>query len=552
MSEKIRRSSRSNKGTNKYLQNQRLAELEYVKARQAHHDNTEGNEGGVEVVKCLVCGTTDDNYDEENDPNGDMIQCDTCNTWQHIKCMTGGESAEGLDNYECSLCSPSSHPDLEYVIDPATWQKKSRAKVRERDDDESNYEGNEPQGDQEDIPDEVVRRPTKRKKDDRSGKKKLHPNHDQESKLRDSALKMFGELFTRYVIPETVAAQKFHLPPKTSVKELSEKLAGELEQELYAANHNQETTNLNDSYKEKVRVLYSNLKDKKNINMKTLVINEVLSFSKLVKMSVNELVNPDLQHFRERVDSEALNQLVVEQPHKPMYHKTHKGEELIEDPNAYEPEDIIFNKDILAAKLEARMKDSENAVGGDTPAEETSKNQGVDADGNAHNSEIPRKISEPENSWKCSMEYKEIHADFSGTVDYIGSSEEISNTVRRDAIGDGAFVMEGRLKDEDAESYLQQMSSSRTFVAYLLKPQNNAHDSGQFEELYEFLQSRQRYGALMSKRKYVRHVYVIPCTAGDDLKVFNYFKSLRDQKDLIQENSFLVVAIVRTDMLDVT
>ncbi|SCU92191.1 LAFA_0F08658g1_1 [Lachancea sp. 'fantastica'] len=543
MDESIRRSSRSNKGVNQHLQRQRQAELEYVKARKVQHNSEKLVEDKPEVVKCLVCGTTDENYDEENDPNGDMIQCDTCNTWQHIKCMTGNEGADDMENYDCSLCAPSKYPNLTYAIDPDSKLEVSFTK-RRADDDQNDYINDGLENVSDGVEEEIYHRPVKRKK----SSKKAASFKDSESKQRESALKMFKDLFAKYIIPETTAARTFQLPPDTSIDILSNHFSGELEKELYEACISSDTGKLNDLYKEKVRVLFSNLKDQKNIDMKTLVINKKLPFNKLVKMSVNELINPDLRHFREKVDNEALDNLVLEQPDRPKYHKTHKGDELIENQNDYEPEDVIFNRDIVATKL----KENAESDRGSDPSDDRSSS-GLDHRGSASadHGGISRVIPTKE-SWACSLEYKETRTKFSGNIRFLSSSQDISNTIRRDAIGDGEFVVEGRLKDEDAESYIEQMATTRTFLAYVLKPHNNYQDSQQSEAFYEFLSSRQRYGALKAKRKYVRHVYVIPYSERQQFGVLKYIQLPEGETDLTEGETYLVVAIVRPDMFDVT
>ncbi|CEP60893.1 Bye1p LALA0_S02e02080g [Lachancea lanzarotensis] len=546
MDETIRRSSRSNKGTNPHLQRQRQAELEYIKARKVQQSNEKPDEDKPEVVKCLVCGTTDENYDEDNDPNGDMIQCDTCNTWQHIKCMTGNESAEDIENYDCSLCSPSKYTNLTFAINPADESKRSYEKSKV-DNDQKDYTNDGLENISEGTEEEVSHRPIKRK---RKSKPRVGDIKDKETKLRESALKMFKDLFTKYIIPDTTAARTFQLPSDTSIDEMSGHLSSELERELYEVCINNDTGTLNDAYKEKVRVLFSNLKDQKNIDMKTLVINKKLPFNKLVKMSVNELINPDLRHFREKVDNEALDNLVLEQPNRPKYHKTHKGDELIEDPNAYEPEDIIFNRDIVATKLK------ENSDNDSSHHSDYANSMGSNHDGKGSEENVTSTRARlAEEYWACSLDYKETRTKFRGNIRFLASSHDISNTLRRDAIGDGKFVVEGRLKDEDAEGYIEQMATTRTFLAYALRPLTNYQDSQQSEAFYEFLSSRQRYGALKAKRQYVRHVYVIPYSERHQLGVLKHLH-LADhgekENDLTEGDSFLIVAVVRPDMLDVT
>ncbi|SCU94790.1 LADA_0G11276g1_1 [Lachancea dasiensis] len=543
MDEGIRRSSRSNKGTNKFLQSQRLAELEYVKTRDEYNQNGEPKD----VVKCLPCGTNDENYDENTDPYGDMIQCDTCDTWQHIKCMTGKESAEDLGTYNCSVCSPSSFPSLK----PATMasavntvNRNKRLSFEEQGGDE--YAADDLQSTQHRNDEDLDEIPAKRKKRSVSTKRGERFESDQ-NKLRDSAMGMFEELFVKYVIPDTIAADTFKLPSEASADELSRRLAQELERELYRANENRDTSKVSDLYKEKVRVLYSNLKDKKNINMKSLVVNEALPFSKLVMMPVNELINPDLQQFRERVGSQALNQLIVELPHKPRYFKTHKGDELIEDPNSFEPEDIIFSKDNIAAKLdEEGSKEEGVSAHSDKPVGTTINGASGVQRATKDSSQSPHLDA----GRKCSIEYKEINVKFFGVLKYVGSSADVDKKVRIDATGDNIFVVEGRLKENDAQEYIQQMSTSRTFIAYALRPHGNAEDFQRFEELFEFLHSRQRYGALEAKKPFVRHVYVVPCSGEVKPDILKYIKS--EEAELLSGKALMIVAIIRPEMVAVT
>ncbi|CUS20609.1 LAQU0S01e10528g1_1 [Lachancea quebecensis] len=545
LEEGVRRSSRRNKGTNKYLQDQRTAELEYVKARAKKREVEADDREISDSVRCLVCGTTDENYDEDNDPHGDMIQCDKCYTWQHIKCMIGQEEADKIGTYYCSICAPSSYPNLKYSIDSQAVKKSHAIKTSEPDDELEDF--------QKDLSDESANekleedfvRPTKRRK--HNGRKNVTTNstRNQGFRLRDSALKMFRDLFAKYVIPDTVQARRFQPPSQLSCEQYANTLATELEEELYATNVGQEESKFNEVYKEKVRVLFSNLKDQKNIDMKALVVNRALPFNKLVKMSVNELVNPDLRSFKEKVGSEALTQLILEQPHKPRYFKTHKGEELIEDPNDYEPEDMIFNKDILITK---RGASPENSLD-ETPNETSVKVTPVQTSQESDQIYDGSSLDGDENTWKCTMDYKELDCKFSGSVEFIGSSQEMSYTIQRDAVGDSTFVVEGRLSGEEAEKYIRQMASSRAFLVYAIKPGDSSQVDA-FEHMFDFLSSRQRYGALVSKRQYVRHVYVIPKTETLQSEVFNFLALNEIEHNLKNQKCLFVVLILRLDMLD--
>lgn len=56
-------------------------------------------------VRCTPCGATSENYDEENDEGGTMIECESCKTWQHAKCMGFRTSRTIPKHYKCNICS---------------------------------------------------------------------------------------------------------------------------------------------------------------------------------------------------------------------------------------------------------------------------------------------------------------------------------------------------------------------------------------------------------------------------------------------------------------
>lgn len=66
-------------------------------------DNNDKNEEDGEV-RCTPCGANKDNYDEETDEGGTMIECDKCHTWQHAKCMGYRNERSIPKKYMCNLC----------------------------------------------------------------------------------------------------------------------------------------------------------------------------------------------------------------------------------------------------------------------------------------------------------------------------------------------------------------------------------------------------------------------------------------------------------------
>ncbi len=146
----IRSSSRKNKGKNKRLQE--LEKLESVemaaltkgkrgKKRKVSDDEktsiankryrTANDAGWAEEAKklritsdgvcCLPCGTTDLNYNEEED-TGLMIQCEKCRLWQHSKCLLGTEDDKLIpEHYMCNVCD-AENPKYASLELKLTWR----------------------------------------------------------------------------------------------------------------------------------------------------------------------------------------------------------------------------------------------------------------------------------------------------------------------------------------------------------------------------------------------------------------------------------------------
>lgn len=54
---------------------------------------------------CLYCGRTDKKHKEIKKENIDWVQCDTCNRWIVLQCLSNvGQTSGCDDNFECVLC----------------------------------------------------------------------------------------------------------------------------------------------------------------------------------------------------------------------------------------------------------------------------------------------------------------------------------------------------------------------------------------------------------------------------------------------------------------
>lgn len=552
----IRTSARSNKGQNKYLKS--LLEEEAERDKYQHDEALEEEEEGS--VRCPVCGTNDENYDADHDLNGDMVQCDNCNTWQHIRCMTGGQdSIDKVLNkdgkYFCDQCDPSRYthlirkvPDLDIYEDEDGDKEFNVDNERNNDDDEDEEE-EEDDNNRKGLHNGKHRSNnsgvsnSKRRHAGSTEKNQLYVKRrksthepksnsespskiDKDTKLRQNAKKMFLDLFATFIIPDTIENNLFKLPKDVqNVQDLANHMAENLEKELCDAWFDMENNQLSKFYPEKVRSLYSNLKDKKNLTLKEHVINGNISLHKLVRMNASQLANPDLQEFKEKVDTQSLNQLIIEQPDKPKWIKTHKGEELIENQDEFQPEsDTIYARDNIPFH-----ENVEHQEYGDIEKATVETNKPiVSADHEANEDKIEEFID-------VKLSYPEIGNEFQGCVKYLGTSKKIEHNPYRSALGDGKLLAEGRLSKGKVLSYLHEMLSTRIFLLYELIPKKQDMDekgngedesittsaAANFLKLHDFLITNDKIIGIKNKQRYEKNIYLIPTDEGETSFIIN-------------------------------
>ncbi|QLL30619.1 hypothetical protein HG536_0A04370 [Torulaspora globosa] len=561
----IRVSSRSTKGQNKHLQ--AMMEQEpgsYYKSRRSgeQHDDgglkAENGDGGNEdegTVRCPVCGANDENYDAENDAYGDMVQCDGCNSWQHIRCMTNGEdnidrllNADGT--YFCDQCNPSKythlleHGDKEYQLDDGADHEKPYENpddnIDDDDDDEDVVSGKRQRSRQHQrrsVSSSAGNVSTKRRKSST-----VSDEAEGDTRLRHNAVKMFKDLFSKFIIPDTIEAKVYEQPSDVNdSEELADRMSKNLEKELYEACFDMESSRLNKFYPEKVRSLFSNLKDKKNLILKTHVINGHIPLSKLARMNAQELANPDLQAFKEKIESQSLDQLIIEQPDKPKWIKTHKGEELIEAQDEFQPEeDAFYSKHVISRHDESDA----NEVGTSKPKEIAF--------------ELPEQMEMTKESNKESQDglievdllYPDIDVEFSGLLKYLGASKELKNNPYMKAFGDAHLSVEGRLSRGKVLSYLHEMQATRAFLLYELIPRRQEDiensSAANYQKLYEFLTSHEKIIGIKNKQRYEKNIYLIPSTIGDTCFAIESILEKNDSRGLLTHNIkkiFLLIVI---------
>lgn len=555
----IRVSSRSTKGQSKHLQAMMEEEPSSHYRNQpideAERDNGD-NDGDEGIVRCPVCGANDENYDAENDVYGDMVQCDGCNSWQHIRCMTKGEdtidgilNADGL--YLCDQCDPAKytglldHGDKEFQLDKDVDHEGAYENVDDNIDDD------------EDDEDEVsVKRRRSRQHSRRSvsngvgnvsNKRRkssiMLEEAEGDTRLRQNAVKMFNDLFIKYIIPDTVEANVYRQPTEVNDSaQLADQMSKNLEEELYQACYDKETSHLSKFYPERVRSLFSNLKDKKNLTLKAHVINRDIPLSKLARMNAQELANPDLQAFKEKIDSQSLDQLIIEQPDKPKWVKTHKGEELIEDQDAFQPEDdSLYTKHVVSRHDETDTNEVEMAI-----QEEIAFELPEQVDTTAK-----EEVKENQDGMiEVNLLYPEIDVHFSGVLNYLGSSKELKSNPYLTALGDAQLSVEGRLSRGKVLSYLHEMQTTRTFLLYELIPEKgeevNDSSAANFQKLHDFLTSYEKIIGIKNKQRYEKNIYLIPSTNGETCFAIESILEKNQSRSLVTQNlkkAFVLIVI---------
>ena len=119
-------SSQSVDSTNKKQKVKKNATKDLTVTQSNTEDHADESD---DEVRCRPCGATKDNYDEDEDTLGDMVQCDQCKTWQHAKCM-GYKTKRSIPNiHKCDVCTGKPIPQSK------TNPKKTTTKTEEEEED---------------------------------------------------------------------------------------------------------------------------------------------------------------------------------------------------------------------------------------------------------------------------------------------------------------------------------------------------------------------------------------------------------------------------------
>ncbi|KAF9374666.1 PHD finger protein 3, partial [Podila verticillata] len=145
----------------------------------------------------------------------------------------------------------------------------------------------------------------------------VSPKPEQDP-IRSLALKGFTDSLMVAFDPES--------ENKEAEAEKANQLAAAIEKELYVFSATPGQTGCGKDYKPKYRSLIFNLKDKSNAGLRNRVLSGELSPHDLVRLTPDELANPELQNIAEEVRKKSIHDSVLTVEPEPFIKKTHKGD----------------------------------------------------------------------------------------------------------------------------------------------------------------------------------------------------------------------------------
>ncbi|EGR30249.1 hypothetical protein IMG5_136810 [Ichthyophthirius multifiliis] len=122
------------------------------------------------------------------------------------------------------------------------------------------------------------------------------------------------------------------------IYEIARKFAVEIEQTIFNINNKSNKYQLNENYKQRCKMLFSNLKDSLNFSLRRKIITKTLKAQQLCTVQENELYNPQKQKEIEEQKQKLFNRDSINLNENMYILKTNKGEEIIDKTEEKEKE----------------------------------------------------------------------------------------------------------------------------------------------------------------------------------------------------------------------
>ncbi|KAK9460459.1 transcription factor S-II, central domain-containing protein [Lipomyces oligophaga] len=300
------------------------------------------------VIRC-VCGLDHSDPDDERTL---MAQCENCMCWQHPECTMGiTNEAEVPEQYFCEQCRPDLHKfffdkqDLEKAekLRKEKEKPKSQATNKRKLDFATDDPSYSPKRERSTSPTETFKAPKPVPKrvssiSTTSGLAIPITAHiaDLSDKVRSSVATALNKILFS-AVSTSLSNESLQLPEKMSAEEFAESLTLQLEYALYTQFASKTDVDVGHKYRDKFRTISFNLKDKKNEDLRHRIVTKELDADQIVRMSPEELMNPELQKLAEAVRAESITQSTLQVVEAPRIRRTHKGEEFVGDVDPLHP-----------------------------------------------------------------------------------------------------------------------------------------------------------------------------------------------------------------------
>ncbi|KAK9449069.1 transcription factor S-II, central domain-containing protein [Limtongia smithiae] len=356
-------------------------------------------------VRC-VCGLT---KTDPNDKISLMAQCEMCNCWQHPECTMGIIDEKDVpEKYYCELCRPDLHTYYFETLKPkmeaekAVNEKAEKAKAEKKGARKAEPKKTElkkgqtpsserrknqsmptlarqasrksPSDDADadadaeaDADTEVVETPSPSAQAPVQSIKHRKPSNippvavkykkisDISDNVRKSVAKSLSAILEK-AATSAITDGLLTLDLDTTAEAFVEHLVLEIEHALYDQYAMKSGKDVGHKYRDKFRTVSFNLKDAKNAHLRERVLSGELEPEHIVKMTPEELMNPELQRLAEAVRAESISQSILKKSDVPRIRRTHKGEEFVGDVDQLNP--------LADTMLEAAKQDSTQSVEG--------------------------------------------------------------------------------------------------------------------------------------------------------------------------------------------